>query len=94
MGFGLVIGPIDQLYTPLETTSNYNATANLDTLHCYTHTLVFSDFTSRILAIDVNGEDFFSFPRSDHSCPANIPQLKSLNSQVPPESSWGTHYTA
>jgi hypothetical protein len=58
MGFGLVSGLIDNLYTPLETTSNYNSKANLHTLQfTVKHTLVFSVLTSRILATDVNSRD-------------------------------------
>jgi hypothetical protein len=55
MGFGLVNGFIDYLYTPLGTTSNYNAITNLHTLQfTVTHALGFSVFTSHILAMDFN----------------------------------------
>jgi hypothetical protein len=45
---------IDTLYTPLGTTGNYSATADLHTLQfTVTHALGFSLFTSRILATDL-----------------------------------------
>jgi hypothetical protein len=45
------IGFIHTLYTPLWTTGNYSAIADL---HTVTHTSVFSAFTSRILVPDFN----------------------------------------
>jgi hypothetical protein len=62
MGYELVHGFIDHLYTPLKTTSNYSAIADLHTLQfTVTHTLGFSVFTSRILATDLTQWGFFSF---------------------------------
>jgi hypothetical protein len=50
-----MIGFIDTLYTPLRATINYNAIADLHTLQStVTHTLVFSVFTSCILATVFN----------------------------------------
>jgi hypothetical protein len=44
---------IDTLYTPLGTTGNYSAIADLHTLQfTVTHTLVLSAFTSRTLITD------------------------------------------
>jgi hypothetical protein len=51
MGYGMVNGFIDHLYTSLGTTSNYSAIANLHTLQIATR-YIFSIFTSRILATD------------------------------------------
>jgi hypothetical protein len=49
-----MIGFIDTLYTPLGTTGNYRSIADLHTLQfTVTHTLVFSVFTSHILATDL-----------------------------------------
>jgi hypothetical protein len=49
-----MIGFIDFLYTPLGTTGNYSAIADLHTLQfTVTHTLEFSAFISRILATDL-----------------------------------------
>jgi hypothetical protein len=48
------IGFIDTSYTPRRTTINYSTIADLPTVHfTVTHTLVFSVFTSRILATDL-----------------------------------------
>jgi hypothetical protein len=48
------IGFIDTLYIKFGTTGNYSTTADLDTLQItVTHTLVFSVFTSRIMATDL-----------------------------------------
>jgi hypothetical protein len=50
-----MIGFIDHLHTPLRTTNNYSAVADLHTLRfTITHTLGFSVFTSLILATDFN----------------------------------------
>jgi hypothetical protein len=50
-----MIGFTDALYTPLGTTGNYSAIADLHTLQfTVTHALGFSVFTSRILATDYN----------------------------------------
>jgi hypothetical protein len=50
-----MIGFIDTLYTPLGTTGNYSAIADLNTLQfTVTHALGFSIFTNRILATDYN----------------------------------------
>jgi hypothetical protein len=49
-GYGLVNGVIDHLYTPVETTSNYRAIADLYTLLVTSTCLVFSVFTRRFLA--------------------------------------------
>jgi hypothetical protein len=49
-----MIGFVDFLYTPLGTTRNYSTIADLYTLQfTVTHTLVFSVFSSRILATDL-----------------------------------------
>jgi hypothetical protein len=62
MGYGLLYGFIDHLYTVLETTTNYSAIADLHTLQfTVTYTLVFSVFISRILATDLTQWRFFSF---------------------------------
>jgi hypothetical protein len=50
-----MIGFIDHLYTPLGTTGNYRAIADLHTLQftvTHKHTPGFSVFTSRILTTD------------------------------------------
>jgi hypothetical protein len=45
-----MIGFVDHLHRSLGATSNYSAIADLHTLHfAVTHTIFFSDFTSRIL---------------------------------------------
>jgi hypothetical protein len=50
-----MIGFNDALYTPLGTTGNYSAIADLHTLQfTVTHALLFSVFTSRILATGFN----------------------------------------
>jgi hypothetical protein len=69
-----MIGCIDTLYTPLGTTDNYSAIADLHTLQfTVTHALKFSVFTSHILATDIiivslsvqtTHEVFFSQPYS------------------------------
>jgi hypothetical protein len=41
------------LYTPLRTTINYSAVADLHTVTVHSYTLVSSVFTSRILATDL-----------------------------------------
>jgi hypothetical protein len=52
--WGWIIGFIDTLYTPLGTTGNYSAIADLHTLQfTFTNALEFSVFTSRILATDL-----------------------------------------
>jgi hypothetical protein len=49
-----MIGFIDTIYTVLGTTGNYSAIANIHTLwFTITHTLGFSLFTSRFLAMDL-----------------------------------------
>jgi hypothetical protein len=49
-----MIGFIDTLYTPFITTINYGAIANLHTLQfTFAHKVLFSVFTSRILATDL-----------------------------------------
>jgi hypothetical protein len=49
-----MIGFIDTLYTPLGTTDNYSAIADLHTLQfTVTHALVFSVFTSRIAGAEL-----------------------------------------
>jgi hypothetical protein len=54
-GLDWMIGFIDTLYTPLLTTGNYSAMANVRTLQfTVTHTLQFPVFTSRILATNFN----------------------------------------
>jgi hypothetical protein len=53
-GLDWMIGFIDTLYTPLGTTGNYRAIADLHTLQfTAAHTLGFSVFTSRYLATDL-----------------------------------------
>jgi hypothetical protein len=50
-----LIGLIDTLNTPLGTTCNYSATADLYSIQfTVTHTPEFSVFTNRILATDFN----------------------------------------
>jgi hypothetical protein len=60
-GYGLDIGFIDHLYTPLETTSNYSANANLHTLQITAVNTKFSPsrsaFNSRSLATASNSGD-------------------------------------
>jgi hypothetical protein len=52
-GLDWMIGFIDTLYTPLGSTGNYSAIADLHTSrYTVTHTLRFSVFTSRILVTD------------------------------------------
>jgi hypothetical protein len=52
-GLDWMVGFIDTSYTPLGTTGNYSAIADLHTLQfTVTHALGFSVFTSRILATD------------------------------------------
>jgi hypothetical protein len=57
-GYGLVNGFIDHLHSPLVTTSNYSATANLHTLQFTAvntkSSLARSVFNSRFLVTDVN----------------------------------------
>jgi hypothetical protein len=54
-GSDLMIGFIDTLHTPLRTTINYGATADLHTSQfTVTYKLGISVFTSRILATDFN----------------------------------------
>jgi hypothetical protein len=72
-------GFIDHLYTPLGTTCNYRAIANLHTLQ---NTTVPSKPSSSLLCLrqpfSSNGFynwKYFSFPRSLRYCPVNIPQL-------------------
>jgi hypothetical protein len=49
-----MVGFIGSLYTPLVITGNYSAIADLHILQStVTYTLVFSVFTSRILAMDL-----------------------------------------
>jgi hypothetical protein len=49
-----MVGFIVTLYTPFITTINYSASADLHTLQfTVTHTLLFSAFTSQILATDL-----------------------------------------
>jgi hypothetical protein len=53
-GLDWMIGFIDTLCTPLGTTGNYSAMADLHTLEfTVTHALGFSGFTSRSLAKDL-----------------------------------------
>jgi hypothetical protein len=53
-GLGLDNEFIDQLYIPFRNTCNYSAIVYLHTLQfTVTHTVVFSVFTSRILATDL-----------------------------------------
>jgi hypothetical protein len=68
------------LYTSLETTSNYSATANLQNSRF--NTVRAKPFSSLVCQqpFPSNGFQqwrFFSFPRSRRYCPANIPQLNS-----------------
>jgi hypothetical protein len=60
-GFGLVSGFIDHSYTPLRTTSNYSAIANLQTLQIATapakHFQACCVFTNRSLSTASNSED-------------------------------------
>jgi hypothetical protein len=75
------IGFIDHLYTPVATTSNYSALANLHTLQITTAPA--KPFSSLLSSSAVSCKRlviqwrFFSFPRSRRYCPANIPQLNS-----------------
>jgi hypothetical protein len=59
MGFGLVTGFIDHLYTRLGTTSNYNAIADLHTLQITkAHAKsAQSAFSSHFLVTDLNNGD-------------------------------------
>jgi hypothetical protein len=55
MGFGLVTGFTDHLYTQLLDTSNYNAITNLHTLqNTRAHAKSSQSFTSRFLVTDLN----------------------------------------
>jgi hypothetical protein len=56
-----IIGFIDTLFTPLETTGNYSTVTKLHTLQfTVTHTLGFSVFTSHILATDFQHSSYKS----------------------------------
>jgi hypothetical protein len=59
MGFGLVTGFIEHLYTQLITASNYGAIADLQTLQITrAHAKPYqSAFTSRFLVTDLNNAD-------------------------------------
>jgi hypothetical protein len=60
MGFGLVIGFIEHLYTPLRSTSNYSVTDNLHTLQTTTahyKPQSFVVFPSRYLVTALNNAD-------------------------------------
>jgi hypothetical protein len=79
-GYGLINGFIDHVYTPLGTTSNYSAIANLYTLQIITAPAkIFSSllfFISRYLATDFNSGDssasraqvFLLEPHVQNSC--------------------------
>jgi hypothetical protein len=72
MGYGVVNGFMDHLYTPLGITSNHSATPNLYRLpqHPLSLTPACCVFNGRSLAT-------FSFPLSRCYCPATIPQLNA-----------------
>jgi hypothetical protein len=71
---GVWIGFIDHLYTPLGTTSNYSATANLHTLQ-----ITAARAKSSLSSVDVSWQRLLTteIPGSHCNCPANIPQLNS-----------------